>query len=213
MDVRDENCVFMMRLSPTEKLISTEILKNAPVGQLGLNDASGYPRVIPLNFVFVGEHIFFHGGTHGEKYSLFAYTPKVTFSVDVPYALIPSYWVDSERACAITQFFKSVLIRGRGQLIKNQHEKLRALQAIMEKYQPERRFSPLELTSSVYAKAFERVAIFRIDIEDISVKYNFGQRLEPSKLDQILTKITQRNTTNDRATILEIHKWRSIQTA
>src|SRR4030043_2386185 len=104
----------MINLAAKDNEIFTDIMKEAPVGHLGLVDASGYPRVVPLNFVFVRESIYFHGGKHGEKYHLLSCSPKVTFSVDVPYALIPSYWVNADRGCSITQFFKSVLIRGQG---------------------------------------------------------------------------------------------------
>ena len=74
----------------------------------------GYPRVVPINFATIGDRVYFHGACIGEKYDSFDANQKVTFSVDLPYAMIPSYWQDAEQACRANQFFKSALIRGRG---------------------------------------------------------------------------------------------------
>ncbi len=198
----------MKNFPANEKAQLPEILNNALVGHLGLMDAAGYPRVIPLNFVFAKDCIYFHGRALGEKYSLISLAPKVTFSVDVPYSIIPSYWVNPTRGCSITQFFKSVLIRGQANLIKAQDEEIFALGALMEKYQPEGRYERLIPDSPTYGKAFEQVATFRINIEDISIKSYFGQRMPSQKLEQLIHKLQERNTDLDRATIFEIQKWR-----
>ncbi len=203
----------MKNLPANDRIQLLEMLNNALVGHLGLMDAAGYPRVIPLNFVFAEDHIFFHGRTLGEKYSLISLSPKVTFSVDVPYSIIPSYWMNPERGCSITQFFKSILIRGQANLIHTRDEVIFALRALMEKYQPDGGYGPLIPDSPTYDKAFDKVATFRINIEEISIKTNFGQRMASQKLDQLLHKLQERNTALDLATILEIQKRRSNPTS
>ncbi|MDD5167798.1 MAG: pyridoxamine 5'-phosphate oxidase family protein, partial [Syntrophales bacterium] len=44
-----------------------EILATAQVGRLGTIGKDGYPMIKPLNFVHIGEHIYFHSAREGEK--------------------------------------------------------------------------------------------------------------------------------------------------
>ena len=65
-------------------------------------------------------------------------------------------------ACPATHFCKSVEIRGRCDLVDDLAEKAEALQALMEKYQPEGGHDPIRASDPVYAKALAGVAVFRV---------------------------------------------------
>jgi len=44
-----------------------DILAKTWVGQLGITDPAGYPRVVPVNFAWYNGAVYFHGASAGEK--------------------------------------------------------------------------------------------------------------------------------------------------
>jgi nitroimidazol reductase NimA-like FMN-containing flavoprotein (pyridoxamine 5'-phosphate oxidase superfamily) len=175
------------------------------VGYLGIIDAEGWPRVVPVNFVAVEGVVYFHGAKAGEKYTLFRAGPRVTFSVDVPYSIIPSYWFDDADGCNVSAFYKSVHIRGRGSLVEDVEEKAGALQRMMEKYQPEGGYAPIT-DVALYEKDLRRTAVFRIDPEQISMKVKFGQNLRRKVRERLIAKLEERAEGMDIVTAEEIRK-------
>ena len=96
-----------------DKQTIQEILDAAEVGYLGVLTPDGFPRVVPFNFVRVGEILYVHGANEGEKYESLKVSDKVTFHANIPLSVIPSYWISVKSAGGATQFFKSVQINGR----------------------------------------------------------------------------------------------------
>jgi len=181
-----------------------QIAAEASVGHLGIITPDGYPRVVPVNFVAVGETIYFHGAIRGEKFLAFHDRPKVTLSIDIPYALVPSYWRSEKYACPATQYFKSALVKGRGVIVEDADEKARALQALMEKHQPEGGYETIDPAVPHYAKALEHVGVYRVRCDSWSGKIKFGQD-EPEKLQRtFIEKLRERGGPMDEATALEI---------
>lgn len=176
------------------------------IGHLGLVD--GYPRIIPLNFVAVGWDIYFHGSLEGEKYNLFKDNPKATFSVDLPYSFIPSYWISEKYACSSSHYFKSFFIRGVGSFVDNIEEKALVLQKLMEKYQPERRCTTISSDLSLYTNALENVGVYKIAKIEISIKIKFGQNESDKTITKIIEGLRGAGTEIDHLTISEINQLR-----
>jgi len=186
--------------------IFDSIARRANVGYLGITSSDGYPRAVPVNFVAVGDRIYFHGATTGEKHDALADGQKVTFCIAVPYSMIPSYWRSPDYACPASQYFESVLIRGRGAIVVDRKEKAAALQALMEKHQPEGGFRRIDSADPRYAKTIEEVAIFRIDPDRIDIRSKFGDHLSPETRSRIIEKLKERNLGSDRATAQEMER-------
>ncbi len=191
----------------TEKSEFDFLMKNAEVGYLGLVDKNCYPRIVPINFTAIGKTIYFHGALEGEKFDLIKKNPKVAFSVDIPYSFIPSHWINKNYACTVTQFFKSVHIRGNGEIVDDVTEKAKALQALMEKYQPEGKFKTISTDHSIYRKALTEVGVFKIKSDDISLKIKFGQKIEPEKRQKIILGLRNRNRDIDIETLKEMNEF------
>ena len=68
------------------------VADHAVVGHLGLIAPSGFPRIVPLNFAAINNVVYFHGAKEGEKFDILKNTPQVSFSIDIPYSFIPSYF-------------------------------------------------------------------------------------------------------------------------
>ena len=184
-----------------------DLMNIEQVGQLGVVDKNDYPRIIPVNFVLYNENIYFHGAMEGEKYLLLKEDPKVTFSVYQPYSYIPSYFI-SNIACQATIFFKSAHIRGQGSIIDNFDEKIKVVIALMEKHQPEKNYTDIDLSNPKYLHYMETTAIFCIKPEEITVKQKFGQNLGDNVISHLIDYLEERNTAIDKETINEIKKRR-----
>jgi hypothetical protein len=183
-----------------------EIAGATNIGHLGIMTPDDYPRVVPINFATIGDRIYFHGARKGEKYETFAARQKVTLSIDLPHSMIPSYWQDGEQACRANQFFKSALIRGYGAIVDDPDEKAAALQALMEKHQPEGGFRTITPSEEMYRKSLAGVTIFRIDSEQISIRCEMGQRLSTEIKAMLVTKLEERASDVDLKTAAELKR-------
>ena len=182
------------------------IMRNGQVGHLGIINSEGFPRVVPLNFVLIDRGIYFHGATDGEKYQVFKSNAKVTFSVDIPYSIIPSHWLGNENVSPIPIFYKSVHINGEGKIVDNIKEKASALQMLMEKYQPEGGYKVITSTEASYQQVLQKTAVFRIDPVRIEVKIKFGQNLGLQERQTLIKKLEERNQGTDLKTAEEMRK-------
>jgi nitroimidazol reductase NimA-like FMN-containing flavoprotein (pyridoxamine 5'-phosphate oxidase superfamily) len=180
-----------------------EITRQARVGHIGIITPDGYPRVVPVNFVNIGDRIYIHGADTGEKFEAFWTNQKVTFEIDLPYSLIPSYWRSDTYACPASQYYKSVLIQGTGAVVTDLTQKAGALQALMDKHQPEGGFTPITAEEPLYRKAIDEVAILRIDPDRME---KFGEHLPPETRRRIIEKLRERGGKIDLATADEIER-------
>ena len=195
-----------MRRSEFSQYDESEYLKLMQVeqvGQLGIIDKMGYPRIIPVNFVLYNGNIYFHGALEGEKYELLREHPKVTFSVYQPYSYIPSYFI-SNIACQATIFFKSVHIRGIGSLVDDFDEKIQVVIELMEKHQPEKNYDDIDLKNPKYYHYMETTGIYCITPSEITMKQKFGQNMSDSVISHIISYLKERNQPIDLQTVDEI---------
>lgn len=182
------------------------IMEKADVGYLGLMREDGWPRVAPVNFVFHNERIYFHGAAEGEKFDILKKSPKAAFSADVPFSLIPSHWRSASMACFASQMYKSVHIRGIGGVVEDIFEKAEALDKIMQKYQPEGKYDPIDPANPAYQGHLKMTATFRIVIEEMAVKVKFSQHLSAATREELARKLDERGLPIDLLTAKEIRK-------
>ncbi len=193
-------------LEANDPALFAEVARDCPVGYLTLVTADGQPRSVALNFAALGSDIVFHGALAGEKFELMRTRPRAGFTMVKEYSFIPSHWSAPEHACPATHFFKSVEIRGRGEVVEDVALKARALQALMEKMQPEGHYTPIDHRLPMYRGPLERVGVFRVVTEAWTGKSKFGQN-EPAKLRRVFVeKLRERGGPMDLATALEIER-------
>ncbi len=196
-------------LNNKDSLVYQEIMTKVQIGHLALVDANSFPRLIPVNFVLYEDKVYFHGADKGEKYELFQKEPKVSFSAELIYSALPSYWFAKDYACKANIYFKSVHVRGQGKIIAKSEDKVAPLEALMKKDQPEGGYKTISYSDSLYKKALEEVAIFQIKPVEITVKIEMGQNLSDNKRQELIKHLQERNTEIDRKTISEIKNYAS----
>lgn len=148
-----------------------EFLNEQPVGRVASVDGSGYPQVIPMNFVYHDGAVYMHSHPFGEKLDNIRRNPNVGFEVDQHICFLPSYFFHPTDASQADTLYISVVIKGKAELVHGNEEKALALNALMEKYQKEGRYEALVANMP----SVHEVAIIKVIPRDIRGKYKIGQ--------------------------------------
>ena len=147
------------------RAVIDRLLITCPVGRLGTIGKDGYPRIKPLNFVYLKGAIYFHSAKEGEKIDDIGRDNRVVFEIDEPIGYVRG----DINPCSARYLYQSVIIKGKAVIVADDGESLLALKSLMEKYQPEGgygEFLPEKLAIT---------AIVRIDIGEITGKEDMDQ--------------------------------------
>ena len=191
---------------PDDKTEFRIITQKALVGYLGIITPEGYPRVVPMSFAANGETIYIHGERRGEAFEALTKGPKVTFSIDLQYSIIPSYWTSQINACAATMLYKSALVKGTARIVEPLEESIRALQLITDKYQPEGGYTAMKSDEKTYKGLFKATIVYKIMPDIITVKVNFRQKKSKKYNRMLVEKLEERGRGIDMETAAEIRK-------
>lgn len=195
-----------MSVDPQALAAFTELCRNLEIGHLAIVTADGYPRTVPVNFVVWEGSVYFHGALEGEKADAFRRGDKVTFGVFEVLAATPSYWRAEGYACPAGQYFRSALVRGHGFWVTDVHEKAGALQALMEKHQPEGGYEPISPEKALYVKPLAETGVFRVTPEQIDFFDKLGQQLSVEARNRVVNGLLERNRPGDRETAEAIRR-------
>lgn len=176
------------------------LLARTTHGWLAFVDPDGWPAVLAVNHVWLDGRLWFHGALEGRKMESLARDPRVRFAVADAFSIVPSHFRDPELACPATQYYESVMIKGRARFVTDPAEKARALQALMEKLQPEGGHAPIRAGDPLYEKSLATTAVTVIEPEEITGKFKFGQNLPERKRLEVAGKLEARGCPLDAGT-------------
>jgi nitroimidazol reductase NimA-like FMN-containing flavoprotein (pyridoxamine 5'-phosphate oxidase superfamily) len=185
------------RLEIQSKEKIKEFLDKEHVGRIASIDENGYPQIIPMNFVFLGDAIYMHSHTRGEKLENVTRNKKVGFEVDRELEFLPSYFEDPKDASLADTLYISVVIKGKGEIVKDKKEKTNALNGLLKKYQPEGKYEPISSEMEV----LDEVAIIKITPDSMRGKYKIGQNLQAGARMKLAEKILERNSSTAKETL------------
>lgn len=171
------------------------ILQQSRVGRLATLGADGYPYITPLNYVFWQGAVYFHCALDGEKLDNIARHDKVCFAVDIPLAYLDAAY--SASPCDAGQFYQSVLIRGRAELVNNTVEKVGALNALMACHEGVADYA--EVTAETPAVA--RCAVVAVRVDTLSAKAGLAQGKSGAEREKLRSYLTTRGLPGDRETV------------
>ncbi len=185
------------------------LLNSISYGVLGLIDDEGYPYTVPLNFVYHGGAIYCHGAPtqNSKKIKAIKANDKASFTIVQEYSLLPSYFTGSDLACPATQFFKSVFVRGKVELVDNTDEKIASLSALMRKLQPEGRYEAINTANKEYAKELNATAVIKLVPDTLTAKFKLGQNQKPEVFEKLITELTDRGDIMDKETVRMMKKY------
>jgi len=174
-----------------------EFLNEEHVGRISSIDENGFPQTIPMNFVFLNDAIYMHSHVKGEKLDNISRNNKVGFEADRELEFLPSYFEDPTDASLADTLYISVVIKGIGSFVTNREEKTLALNGLMEKYQPEGQYEPIESDMRV----LDAVTVIKVTPEIIHGKYKIGQNMNPTDRMDLAQKILKRNSPSSKQTL------------
>jgi nitroimidazol reductase NimA-like FMN-containing flavoprotein (pyridoxamine 5'-phosphate oxidase superfamily)/ribosomal protein S18 acetylase RimI-like enzyme len=179
------------------------LLASAPVVHLAATTDEGAPLLRTLNGVVVDDALCFHAAPVGEKSE--AIGRPVVVSAEEIVATIPSYFIDSERACPATTLYRSVQLHGILEAVEAPAEKARVLAALMAKYQPEAGYQPLDPAhadwSRLYANQVAALLVGRIRLDDLDGKAKLMQNRSVDERVRVLEQLWQRGLDGDARAI------------
>jgi uncharacterized protein len=193
-----------------------DFLNSQPVGRISSIDTEGFPQVIPMNFVFVkSKHemkinkrstpinsnaIYMHSHPFGEKIENIKRNSKVGFEVDQHVCFLPSYYFHPTDASQADTLYISVVIKGNAFMIDDDIEKAFALNMLMQKYQTEGFYEPLDQSM----RSVRAVSVIKVVPQDIRGKYKIGQHWTPNYRLKMAEKIIKREGVINSRQILNI---------
>jgi uncharacterized protein len=184
-----------LEIKSKDKII--DFLNKQETGRICSIDKEGYPQIIPMNFVYKNGSIYMHSHIKGEKLENVARNSKVGFEVDQSLEFLPSYFTHPTDASQADTLYISVVIKGIGSIVTDRNEKTLALNALMEKYQPEGGYEPLRPEMEVV----DEVAIIKVVPNTMRGKYKVGQHLDKRSRVALAKRILERNSSTAQNTV------------
>lgn len=188
------------RKSPNDRALA--LLHRAPTHYLATTTPEGEPVLRCLNGVLLGDHVLFHGALAGEKSSCLGRAAVVSAHEEI--ADIPSYFVDEEKACPATTYYRSAQVSGTLVNIELAEQKARLLQGLMEKLQPEGGHVPLYADEPLYQADYRAVRVFGLKIETVNGKESLGQDRPPERTQKVVEGLFRRGEARDLEAIEQI---------
>ena len=174
-----------------------KFLSEESTGRISSIDKEGFPQIIPMNFVFLDNSVYMHSHIRGEKIENIKRNSKVGFEVDRNLEFLPSYFSDPDDASLADTLYISVVIKGEAILVEDKKEKVLALNGLMEKYQPEGRYTPMSEDMDV----LDATAVIKVTPKEMNGKYKIGQNMSKEEKIELATKILDKNSKTAKETV------------
>jgi uncharacterized protein len=139
-----------------DRKIIDDIIRRCRVCHLAMCD-DGQPYIVPLNFNYDGNFLYFHAALEGRKIDIIKRNNRVGFEFDILH-----YIVTAERACGWGAKYESVIGSGAAEIVDNLDAKKEALKWIMRQYGSAAGDFPEEI--------MKKTLIIRVRIIEISGK-------------------------------------------
>jgi nitroimidazol reductase NimA-like FMN-containing flavoprotein (pyridoxamine 5'-phosphate oxidase superfamily) len=149
-------------LKNRETMIS--MLERLPIGRFATISYKGFPVIKPVNFLYLNGKIYLHSSTKGEKIEDIQRGSPICFEVDEPIA----YVIASKVTCQANYYYRSIIVKGKASFVEDQDIKMKILERMMEKYQPEGGYGEIP------TEMLKKTAIIEISVEEITGKENLG---------------------------------------
>jgi len=140
------------------------MLEQSLVGRIATINRKGIPIIKPVNFLYWNGKIYLHSSTKGEKIRDIRRRSPICFEVDEPIAFVTA----TGPACRSSYYYRSIIVKGNAAIVNQPDKKLKILERLMEKYQPEGGYG------GITEEILKRTAVIEISIQEMTGKENLG---------------------------------------
>jgi nitroimidazol reductase NimA-like FMN-containing flavoprotein (pyridoxamine 5'-phosphate oxidase superfamily) len=150
----------------TDKIVIEEILAKSEICRIAIQD-NGYPYIVPLNYGYCDNALYFHCAKEGKKIDLIRLNNKVGFEIE-NFSRINK----SEQPCKWSMHYLSLIGTGEIEIIEDTADKKKGLDIIMNHYG--------KTTANEYVESHvNNIVILKLNIKELTAKGN-GVREELS---------------------------------
>lgn len=129
------------------------IIRKCQTCNIAMVDPDGKPYVIPMNFGYADDYVYFHGSATGKKVDILKNQADVCISFSTDHEL---RYVNEEVACSWSMRYRSVLVHGQAEFVEDPETKIKILNIIMAHY-ADREFE-------YNAPAIKEVMVFKVKV-------------------------------------------------
>ena len=127
-----------------DRKIINEILSNSLICRIAFFDDE-YPYIIPMNYGYRNDSLYFHCAKQGKKIDLINKNNKVSFEIEQSHEILKD-----EVSCKWTTKYRSIIGVGKIELISDNSRKKEGLDVIMQQHgKSENEYSP-QLVENIY---------------------------------------------------------------
>ena len=169
------------------------ILKRCTIGRLATLGADGFPYITPVNYVYWQDSIDFHCSHRGEKMENIKSDSRVCFEVDIPLAYKERACAPEAAPCSVHQFYHSVIIRGRAEIVTDSAEKVGALNALMASHEKNPHYGEIQADMPEVAAC----SVVAVRVTTMTGKSDLGQKKSAEEKAMIANFLRRRNLPGD----------------
>ena len=174
----------------TDKTVIKTILRNSRICTIAISD-SEYAHIVPLNYGYSDNCLWFHSAPEGRKIDLLNLSGKVSFIIEDSYRIIPS-----ETACGWTTEYRSLMGTGYVEIITDNKVKKKGLDIIMAHHGAKGKM--------VYRdNQISAMVLLKLNIETISCKQSDGFKEAGSPGREILEAAKQLKSLADTGLVYQ----------
>lgn len=164
------------------------------------------PRVGLYNYYLKDKTFYIHMGKKDEQLLDLKKNPGALVFFSEVLSVIPSFWVDQRYGGAINNFFKYSEFECTTTLLETPKEILPILKEMLELYQKEKDYDPLDIESEIYRHKFAMLTVVELKIESQRTKWNLGQTKPREAFFNIIEQLVKRREGQDLKTAEEMKK-------
>jgi uncharacterized protein len=115
----------------TDHEIAGQVIDKCDVCYLGMTDLENKPYVLPFNFGYKNQTIYFHSGPGGIKLDILKANPDVCVTFSTDHQLFHRH---EQVACSYGMRYRSVIAKGPMEFVEDFDQKVEIMNIIMRKY-------------------------------------------------------------------------------
>ena len=115
----------------TDRSEMEEIIRKCQVCHIAMVDSDGMPYVLPFNFGYDKNVIYFHSARQGKKMRILISNPQVCVEFSTDYLLRSQ---NAKVGCSYTMKYRSVLAYGKVEFIEDLEQKTNIMNLVMKNY-------------------------------------------------------------------------------
>lgn len=170
-------------------------MSTAPSVRFASVRADGTPLLRTFSAVVLDGRLCFHGADAGEKREIVG-RPAVASAEDLV-AQIASYWIHPELACPASTYYRSAIVEGTVEVVRDPAQRARILAALMQRFQPEGGHAPIDPGDRRYQKVLAELFVAELVPTRVSAKYKLGQHRTRRQIEGVLHGLWERGAASD----------------